>query len=411
MYMVIEWEELFLSSETNSEITIESLDKNTEPKNFESLKKNLLNYVSLSELHTKTLEYYLKTDLSGKITPFSPQPDNRGEEAFLSLHSIVDDFLFFYKNNFKKDDDVLIFLTKELVSKKKFDELKDLIKNYKKNSNLPLTLEIYLIITDILPRALPNAILHGEEVDVLNILYKHKFFEISEAEKNVLYDKLVEERNLNLLGFVFHLYKDIINGVRNIYPLLEILYSFFHLLEIYEQKIFIDAYSKSGNLFKTFCLIKKFYNRKELITWIESQKKIYGKLRINKIQDSLEDKNKSELFLINKDISIFTPFDLYNALKIPFMNKILTEFVYDSIQKNPNSYIFNQAQGVVLFHKKEFFQTLKFLENSGSFKWSSESLFLKAICLQKIGYKKESDALLRTLKSYFPQSEELKKYI
>jgi hypothetical protein len=409
--MVIEWEEIFLSSEIISEITLERSDKNSSSREFDTLKNNLLDYVNSNEYLTKSLEYFLKTDLSGKMISHSHKINFPGMEKPLLFHSIVDDFLTFYKNNFKKDDEVLIYLSKVLVSHQRTSDLKELLKTYQTHSNLPLILEIYLIITEILPGPLPNAILHGDELDVLNIIFKYKFFEISETEKYLLYDKIIEGRNENLLGFVFHLFKNKRNGFRNIYPILEKLYPLYNILEPIDQKIFIETYSLSGNLIKRFLLLKKIYSRKEIFEWINLEKKIYGKIKTKNKEPIDYQSNKQEIFLRNKDLSIYSPFELYLALETPSMYKAINEYLIESIQANPYSYILNLSQAVVHFHKKDFFQALKYLENSGSMRWSSESLYIKGICLFKCGYSEESKRIMKTLQATFPQNEEIKMYL
>ena len=75
LYMVINWEEIFLSSEDTSEVIIETIEKypiSSGSIDFGVLKIALLDYFKSIDQFQIPLEDYLTTDLTGKIILLNP---------------------------------------------------------------------------------------------------------------------------------------------------------------------------------------------------------------------------------------------------------------------------------------------------------------------------------------------------
>jgi hypothetical protein len=174
--MVIDWEEIFLSSEGTSEVIIEPLEKppiSSESIDFSVLKIALLDYFKSIDQFQIPLEDYLTTDLTGKIILLNPIFSRSINSTIPFSITIVDDLLKYYENNFQKDDEVGIYLCLILIQENRIDDLNNFLLKYNSKSNLPLSLEIFLILGGILRKELPNIILHGDEENFLNILYKY----------------------------------------------------------------------------------------------------------------------------------------------------------------------------------------------------------------------------------------------
>lgn len=408
--MVIDWEEIFLSSEGTSEVTIETLEKYPIPsgsKDFGVLKNALLDYFKSTDQFPIPLEDYFNTDLTGKITLLNPILPGSiyNSSPFIT---IVDELLKYYENNFQKDDDVLIYLSLALIHTNRIDDLNFFLSKYNSKSNLPLSLEIFLILGGVISRELPNIILHGDEDNYLNILYKYKFFSLSKSEQILLYDSVITNTKPNLVGIVYCLYKDSYVEIRNLNPLLEIISKKFTQLNLENQNIFLNSYLKTGNYFKSYLFLKKVYNKKELKNWLLLQKNLNGKMKSLFESSNKSLKSSVDHFLEKKDISIFSPFELYQALTDnKYKNNVLT-ILNTLYTDNPNSYILNQAKAIENFIKKDYINFFRLVDKSGSFQYKSEITYLKAVCMMELGLMIESEKFIKILLEKFPNSMEVK---
>jgi len=409
--MVIDWEEIFLSSEGTSEVVIDTLEKlpiSSGSIDFNVLKIALLDYFKSIDQFQIPLEDYLTTDLTGKIILVSPIFSSSLNSKFSSFTTIVDDLLNYYENNFQKDDEVVIYLSLILIQSNRIDELNNFLLKYNSHSKLPLSLEIFLILGGVLRKELPNIILHGDEDNLLNILYKYKFFSLSKTEQILLYDSVIINEKRNLLGIVFCIYRDIQGEIRNIKPIQEIISKEFTQYDKINQNIFLDSYLKSGNYLKSYFFIKKVFNKNDLKNWVVLQKNINGKIKIEKSNKEDNISNTINHFFEKKDITVFSPFELYRALSDSnYKDKIIT-LINILYKDNPCSYILNQAKSIENFINKDYINFFKLIDKSGSFQNKSEIIYLKAICLMEIGLIIESGNLIKILMEKFPDSIEVK---
>ena len=411
LYMVIDWEEIFLSSEGTSEVIIEPLEKlpiSSGSIEFGILKIALLDYFKSIDQFQIPLEDYLTTDLTGKIILLNPIFSRSINSTIPFSITIVDDLLKYYENNFQKDDEVGIYLCLILIQENRIDDLNNFLLKYNSKSNLPLSLEIFLILGGILRKELPNIILHGDEENFLNILYKYKFFSLSKSEQILLYDSVITGVKHNLLGIVFCLYKDIQGEIRNIKPIHEIISKKFSQYDNINQNIFLDSYFKTGNYLKSYFFLKKVYSKNDLKKWILLQKNINGKIKTTKsnIENSII--SRINHFLEKKDITVFSPFELYQALSESNHKDNIITLINILYKKNPGSYILNQAKAIENFINKDYINFFRFTDKSGSFQNKSEIIYLKAICLMDFGLIIESGNLIKILIEKFPDSFEVK---
>ena len=411
LYMVIEWEEIFLSSEGTSEVTAEIVEKFPIPsgsKVFGILKIALLDYFKSIDQFQKPLEDYLTTDLSGNITLLNPFFIGSKIGNMPSFLSIVDDLLKYYENNFQKDDEVLIYLILSLIQSNRVADLNTLLINYNSKTNIPLSLEIFLILGGVLRKKLQNTIFHGDEDDFLNILYKYKFSSLSNSEKILIYDSVITNTKPNLLGIAFYLYKDSFYEIRNINPLHGIISKKFTQYDTENQNIFLKSYLKSGNYFKSYLFLKKVYSKKELKKWIETQKNVNGKNKSTERYITKSLNSSITHFFEKKDISVLSPFELYQVLMDNDHKDNIITHINTLYSKSPNSYILNQAKAIENFIKKDYINFFRLVDKSGSLQNKSEIIYLKAICLMEIGLLIESQNFAKILLEKFPDSIEIK---
>ncbi len=409
--MVIDWEEIFLSSEENSEVIIDTLEKfpiTSGSVEFGVLKIALLDYFKSIDQFQIPLEDYLTTDLTGKISLLNPIFSSSINNTTPSFTTIVDDLLKYYENNFQKDDEVVIYLSLILIQSNRIEDLNIFLFKYNSKSNIPLSLEIFLILGRVLTKELPNIILHGDEDNFLNILYKYKFFSLSKSEQILLYDSVITNVKQNILGIVFCMYRDIQSEVRNINPVLDIIAKKLSNYDDVNQNIFLDSYLKTGNYLKSYFFLKKVYSKNDLRNWILLQKNINGKIKITErnIENSII--NNINLFFEKKDITIFSPFELFQALNNNNHKDNIINHINTLYKKHPGSYILNQAKAIEYFINKDYINFFKLTDKSGSFQNKSEIIYLKAICLMEIGLIIESENLIKILIKKFPDSIEVR---
>lgn len=418
--MVIEWEEIFLTTEpvSNLETSIPTT-KTSELYNSDSdlstLKSNLQQSLKPIWDFKFSPEEFLETDLLGKIHLSSGKEISLTEREHLTLFNRIDEILHYYERNFKKDDELLYWLTYVFLKNKKIGDLLNFIQLYHSNSSLPLELEIFLILGGVYSTKLPNIILSGKEENIINILYKYKFLEISKYEKNLLYDAVLSGVYSNFLGIVFQLYSETYKGIRNVYPLYEIILSNIDKFSIEEKREFLESYKESGNYFSIYKIYKKIYNREETKKWLNKIKIINGKnfkqrekLGVGTsfpIIQEIKKQDKEDLFFL------LTPFEILELLsdnEFNFKNKIFTNY-----EKNSFSYLNNLNLAINYFYLKDYSKFLLYLERSGSLKNMSEILFLKALCFLEVGYHEEGKKILTYLYLKFPNNkvveEKLKK--
>lgn len=411
LYMVINWEEIFLSSEDTSEVIIETIEKypiSSGSIDFGVLKIALLDYFKSIDQFQIPLEDYLTTDLTGKITLLNPIFSRSVNNTIPSITSIVDDLLKYYENNFQKDDELVIYLSLFLIQSYRIDDLNIFLLKYNSKSNIPLSLEIFLILGGLHLKELPNIILHGDEDNFLNILFKYKFFSLSKSEQILLYDSVIVNLRHNLLGIVFCIYRDIHGEIRSISPLLEIISKKFSQYDDVNQNIFLDSYLKTGNYLKSYFCLKKVYSKNDLKNWIVLQKNKNGKIKITKRDKEYSINSIINLFYEKKDITVFSPFELYQALNDNNHKEKIITIINTLYIKNPGSYILNQAKAIENFINKDYINFFKLTDKSGSFQNKSEIIYIKAICLMEIGLIIESENLIKILLEKFPDSIEVR---
>jgi hypothetical protein len=415
--MVIEWEEIYLEAEPVSSVETASQNPQntilfTNDDEFLSLKSNLQQSLEPIWDFKFYPEEFLETDLLGKIHLSSgtdlPLMDSK---SISILFNRIDDIIKYYERNFKKDDDVLIWITYILLKNKKITETLNFIQVYHTNVSLPLELEIFLILGGVYSTKLPNIILSGKEENLVNILYKYKFLEISKYEKNSLYDAVLSGNYPNFLGIVFQLFYETYKGIRNIYPIYEIILSQLDKYSIEEQKEFLESYKETGNYFTIYKIYKKVYNKKEVSEWLNKIKYYNGKnIKLRKKMD--EDPSFNIFNEVNTPgndelIYLLTPFEIIEILKNPEMEANYKKKVFILYEKNTFSYFTNLNIAILYFYLKDYSKFLLYLERSGSLKNMSEILYLKSICFLEVGYHKEAKKILSILNSKFPSNKEV----
>jgi hypothetical protein len=415
--MVIEWEEIFLEAEPVSSLETASQNPqitklSTNDDEFITIKSNLQQSLELIWDFKFYPEEFLETDLLGKIHLSSGIEltimDTKSKSI---LSNRIEDIIKYYERNFKKDDEVLIWITYILLKSKKLTESLNFIQNYHSNVSLPLELEIFLIIGGVYSTKLPNIILSGKEENIINIIYKYKFLEISKYEKNSLYDAVLSGKYPNFLGIVFQLFNETYKGIRNIYPIYEIILSQLDKYSIEEQKEFLESYKETGNYYTIYKIYKKVYNKKEISEWINKIKYYNGKN--SKLRKKMDEDPGFNIFNeVNTPgndelIYLLTPFEIIEILNNPEMKTNYKNKVFSLYEKNSFSYFTNLNIAILYFYLKDYSKFLLYLERSGSLKNMSEVLYLKSMCFLEVGYHQEAKKILSILNSKFPTNKEV----
>lgn len=404
--MVIEWEEFTLTSEPESEIDIESpivedISLGSEESQFFHIKENLrksllpqwdLQFDPIKFLSTNLLgKIYLKLDRT--IPP--------------SVTIFVDELLHFYERKFIEDEEIPFLLTYSLLKSNRLKDLLNFLQIYLTKGKIPLELEIFLIVGGVLSTELPNIILSGDEKNLLNLLYKYKYVKITEAEKNTLYDRTLAESNDEMLGLVFHLFRDSYRGVRRIHPIQERILRYYPSISIEEKLEFLESYKRTGKYLKIYFLMRKIFTNEELREFFNREKETNGKQN----HPEWNSENLNEKIQKTKGLGRFdllTPFELVNGMSSEEYKFIIRKSVFEHYEKFPHSYSSNLAIAIVYFYEKDYNKFLLYSEMGGSLKNYSEFLYLKLLAFLEMGYKVEAEKVLGVLIQKFPNSEQLK---
>ena len=404
--LIFDWEEIDIFSE-DLENKSNDLSKNDGfHSEYNKIKSNLRETLSIFWDLNFEPEKLIDTNLSGTIYL------KTGGEYPDTLSEGIEDILNFYERKFQKDDEILYFITYSLLKLNRTQELVHFLQIYLANEKIPLDLEIFFITAGILSTDLPNIILSGEEKNIINILYKFRFYSISKSEKNFLYDEVISDRNPGLTGLVFHLFFDTYHGIRNIYPIYEIIIKNFDDYSLEDKKEFLLSFNETGKYLNIYFFQKKICNKAELDNWLQLTKIKNGKIKnINDISlkdDSMELVEKySKLSKIDR-LDLLSPFEIITLLKDNSKNAELKNNLFKALDKNFHSYSLNLSLSVIYFFEREYSKFLLYSERSGSLKNYSEILYLRALCYREIGYNIEASKILDILNSKFPNIEFIK---
>jgi len=419
------WEEIYLSSpsleEKQENLTLAQVKKQIDSpppeSEMENLKEYLRSLISPSLLETGfQAELFLSSDLLGNIRlktgSFSdsiyPLYANSldSEKEILAL---LEDILQFYSHSFVNDPELLEWITPILLKLNRITDLIQLLNQFHKRNVLPLKHQIFFILVGVYENTLQNLVFSGEETKLLNILYKYKFVGLSKLEKNRLYDMVISRENMDLIGIIFHLFSDVHHGIRNIYPIYEVIKKNFELLENSERREFLESYKETGRYLEIFFLMKKAYSKKEIKNYIQKMKLINGK-NISNSQINFSNSNQESILLKyeqqkdKQESYTFSPFELLVLFNTNFSQKLKQE-ILSAYQKISYSYIVNRAMAVLSYYEKDFRNFLFYLGKSGSLQHHAECVYLKAIALAEIGEKQDALLLLYRLQQIFPSEE------
>lgn len=422
---VFDWTEIYLNSPeplTIAKIPIyePSHSKNIQNVNLQELKTKLQELLSPEVIkYGFQAENFLCSDLLGNIrlktgsfsTPLYPSLA-KSPNSETNILEIVNSILAFYQTYFEEDPEILDWLAPILIQKNRVNELIQIVNQFRKNNSLPLKFEIFFILVGIYSNTLQNLLLTGEETHLINILYKYKFHQISKTEKNRLYDMVISRENMDLIGIIFHLFSDVYHGIRNIYPIYEVIKKNFHLLERPERREFLESYLETGRYVEIYFLMKKAYTKREIKNYFHKIKIANGKTK-EIIQQSFQSKlefseleKKFKELESQRNLQTLSPFEILRLLETNYASKLRSEIesAYESLKY---SYICNQAKAVLCFFDKDYRNFLFHLNKSGSFKNQAESLYLKGIALKELGEKQEALAIFYRLKEAFPEETEI----
>ncbi|MDX1960898.1 MAG: hypothetical protein SFU98_20165 [Leptospiraceae bacterium] len=318
-----------------------------------------------------------------------------------------------FKLKFSPDEELLEILTKILLYWNRLGDLVLVAGRFKEKKVLPLKFQIFFILVGIHENPLDNIIVSGEETNVINILYKFKFLQLSKSEKNKLYDLVLNKQRPELTGVVFHLYSDTYKGLRNIHPIHQRILKKFHELNQEEKKEFINSYEETGKYFQTYFLLKKALSKKELKEWFQRIKKMNGKAKpdsekcfpgFNEKEDILK---KYKFLQQENETHSLSPFEILLLLGTNVSLNLKSD-IQESFQSFPNSYSANRAFAVLNYYESDYRNFLLYIDKAGSLKHHSECVYLKAMSFLETGHKEEAKTILFALQNKFPNAEVIK---
>lgn len=419
------WDEIYISSNNDTTLApIQSIDTGFEKKSLRE-KTDVLELKSYwkekSTLIKFEAEKYLKTNLLGEIF-FEPDIDLKSSyfqnnihenETELRIKKIQD----FYDKNFIDDVEILDIISVYLLEEKKIADLVSICNKFLNKNSLPLKFQFFLILAGVYKNNLQNIILSGDEKLIINILYKYKYLELNQNEKNLLYDIVISEKYPNLLGVIFYLFKNEFKGIRNIFPILQLISNDYHKLSKEEKRAFVQVYQNTNQYLKTYFLMKNHFSKIEVDTWIKKINIMNGKDK--KFNQTIEEKlsgvaekdkliKKYQILKEAHNLAVLSPFEIILLLS---SNKSLEliEGLNKFYETYPYSYSGNRAIAVLHFHHEDYKKFLLQISKAGNFKFQMEVLYLKAIAYREIGMNDESKKIFQALKNKFPDSEVLAK--
>jgi hypothetical protein len=420
----IDWQEITIQSAIITPVfpKNESINpffrESTGSKELSSLKTALKSLLAPEVLTYFDPIQFLSTDLLGNIhlkTGLKPNSlllieSNDIPKNMAKFQDVLKLIIEFYERNFSRDDELLDYLTNAMLKINKLSDLIKIINRYKQHNVLPLHYQIFFILVGIFENNLQNIVFSGEENNLVNILYKYKYLEISRLEKNKLYDIVVSGENPDLLGVLFHIFSDTSKGLRNKYTIFELIKDRFDSLELNDKKEFLEAYKESGMVFPTYFLMKKVYPKDQTKEWFQREKDKFGKTIPNSENcfpgyDETEDIIEKYKSLRTKKLAhTLSPFEIMLLMNTSLALQLKNE-ISISYEETNYSYICNRAISVIYFFEMDYKKFLLHLERSGSLKNHSECLYLKAISFMELGYKTEASRILTILNKHFPEAK------
>ena len=304
-----------------------------------------------------------------------------------------------------------------MISEKRIADLVSISNKFLYKNLLPLKYQFFFILSNIYENSLNNIILSGDETLIINILYKYKYLSLGKKEQDYLYDSVISGKYPNLIGVVFQLYKNTFKGIRNIFPILNLIQNRWKLLNKEEKREYISVYQNTNQYLKTFFLMRKTFSNLEIKTWIKKISLLNGKdtsyhksieEKLASVDEKMKLHSKFTLLKEAKFLVNLTPFELI-LLFNSSVSMELREEIGEFYEKYPHSYSANRSLAVIFFQDGDYQKFLLQISKAGNFLFHVEVLYLKAIAYREIGMDEESKKIFTALKTKYPNSEILLK--
>lgn len=328
------------------------------------------------------------------------------------LTNLCGKVLKFYEEDFVDDTDLLDILSSYFLTRNRFEDYKNIALRYLHNRSLPLKHELFLILLGIQKLDGSSSIsLPDHSSNPLIILFKYRFFSLTEKEKTYLYDLLMTGRYDNLLPIALEaeLQQD---PIRNLFPIYQRIIDQFSEYNREEKVKFIEYYRTTGKYLSLYFLMKSVYSKESIEKWLQEQKKQHGKYSLAETSIPLNQtgaiRNKLKQLTEQKQVYLLQPFELLLLLNTT-ESFMIRDRLEQALANIPGSYIVNRAMAVVAFFDNEYFQFFQYINRSGRFRYQAEILYIKAVSLYELGKKEEGVVILQALQKKFPQSQFLNK--
>lgn len=427
-----EWREIFIGQEFPDEkaiqIPLQTPSLQTSPAqiqaeiaeiplNIQKIKNQILKNISLENSFKFDPCHFLISDLFGRIF-LKKNPDKnfwvKDQDSVSERESELMKFLFEelylsaknYRGNL--DEETVEMVLSILASEGRIPELIEFHASHFQNKVVSGKLKALLYLIGENDDMNPESI---ESETILSMLCKYKKSTLNYSEEDALYDIIIAREYPGLTGVVYSLFSKRISGLRNAFPLFQIVLKNFDLLTIEEKKLFIDDFLRTNFFYKAYFLMKKVYSKEEIKKWLQNLIDSSGKHnRIGLFEQKSEKISLSKKYEMLKNQGLLytlSPFEILTLLNSQVGENVKDD-IFSAESRLPGSYLIQRSCSVVYFFEEDYESFFHAQSKSGRLRFGTESLYLKAIALKESGLIDEGNDILVALEKKFPESNLLK---
>ena len=408
-----EWEEISFG---NTETVVTEEPAGTEPPVIHTQKIESLN--TDNEIENKIRSFYkeyvklefepaafLQTDLSGEFSYFPAglfKSRDLSERELSIIPELYKNLLYSFKITGGKKN--LADMLAVYCFSNSQNVISDFIHLLEKYDMLDLSYRQFLDLSGLKPFPGTSTV---ENSQLVNICYRAKYGEISENEKNILFDAVISREYPGLLGLVWKLFRDIPKGERNCEPVNAMIIRRFDSFSEHDQIDFTEYYKSTRSYWQIYRLMKKNYTGTEIREWVRQERILAGRSEEHIPVDQVLYDRFDELQKENRLFSL-PPFDLLillNSVKYA----VILEDIKKGIKNYPNAYVTNRAMAVYYFSHNDFERFFRYYDKSGRLKFQPEMLYFRAVALIKSGNTDAGHEILSVLQDTFRESAVLQK--
>ncbi len=414
-----DWKEIFIgASNKEPEQQISTEEFSTEKTAIlRKIKEQILKNIASDKIIRFSPLQFLESDLFGNFhykknsirTLLENGKDVISEREIELIRFLFDELYLLAKEMPSHiDDEITSMLFAILASEGKIEELETFLADHPQNKIVASHLNSFFYLLG-----------KSNDVDLGNIqddkelyyLCKMKKSGLDEFEENALYDIVIFGKNRESLGAVYVIFSKKFSGLRNAFPIFQIVLNIFDSLTLEEKKRFIEDFIATNKYLKVYFLMKKIYAREEITKWLQNELSANGKKKLTRNPEEHEKKltlgARAHALEIQGLIYTLSPFEILTLLNSQIGETVRSD-IYSAVKRLPNSYLIQRSLSVLCFFDGDYQSFFQSQLKSGRLRYGSESLYLKAIALKESGLTEEGDDILLALEKKYPDSNILK---